>query len=126
MLVDVLLETFGHDNTPFLDALKQRGFHVVEDAHSNYPKTQMSLASSMNLDYLDPEQLKAEWDEALPNFVAQIWDNKVMDVLAGYGYEFPTFSSGVAATEINACQWGGVGMCTISMSLRSSTSRKSA
>lgn len=98
---DVLLETFGHDNTPFLDALKQRGFHVVEDAHSNYPKTQMSLASSMNLDYLDPEQLKAEWDEALPNFVAQIWDNKVMDFLEGRGYEFPTFSSGVAATEIN-------------------------
>ena len=98
---DVLLETFGHDNTPFLDALMQRGFHVVEDAHSNYPKTQMSLASSMNLDYLDPEQLKAEWDEALPNFVAQIWDNNVMDFLEGRGYEFPTFSSGVAATEIN-------------------------
>lgn len=98
---DVLLETFGHDNTPFLEALKQRGFHVVEDAHSNYPKTQMSLASSMNLDYLDPEQLKAEWDEALPNFVAQIWDNKVMDFLESRGYEFPTFSSGVAATEIN-------------------------
>jgi len=98
---DVLLETFGHDNTPFLDALKERGFHVVGDAHSNYPKTQMSLASSMDLDYLDPEQLKAEWDEALPNFVAQIWDNKVMDFLESRGYEFPTFSSGVAATEIN-------------------------
>jgi hypothetical protein len=99
---DVLRDTFGHDNTPFLHALKERGFHVVEDAHSNYPKTQMSLASSMNLDYLDPEHLKAEWNEALPDFVAQIWDNKVMDFLAGYGYEFPTFSSGVAATEINA------------------------
>ena len=83
---DVLRDTFGHDNTPFLDALKERGFHVVEDAHSNYPKTQMSLASSMNLDYLDPGRLKAQWNEALPDFVAQIWDNKVMDFLAGYGY----------------------------------------
>ena len=98
---DVLLETFGLDNTPFLDALRERGFHVVEDGYSNYPKTQMSLASSMNLDYLDPERLQAEWNEALPDFVAQIWDNKVMDFLAGYGYEFPTFSSGVAATEID-------------------------
>ncbi len=97
---DVLQDTFGHDNTPFLNALKARGFHVVEDAHSNYPKTQMSLASSMNLDYLDPEHLKAEWNEALPDFVSQIWESKVMDFLAGYGYEFPTFSSGVAATEI--------------------------
>lgn len=98
---DELKATFGYDNTPFLDALKGRGFHVVEDAHSNYPKTQMSLASSMNFDYLDPEHLKEQWNEALPDFVAQIWDNKVMDFLAGYGYEFPTFSSGVAATEIN-------------------------
>lgn len=98
---DELKATFGYDNTPFLEALKERGFHVVEDAHSNYPKTQMSLASSMNFDYLDPEHLKAEWNEALPDFVAQIWDNKVMDFLAGYGYEFPTFSSGVAATEID-------------------------
>lgn len=97
---DVLMETFGYDNTPFLDGLRARGFHIVEDAHSNYPKTQMSLASSMNLNYLDPEHLKREWNEGLPDFVAQIWDNHVMDFLGGFGYEFPTFSSGVAATEI--------------------------
>jgi len=98
---DVLLETFDYDNSPFLNALAERGFYVVENAHSNYPKTQMSLASSLNLDYLDPEHLQAEWNEALPDFVAQIWDNTVMDFLADYGYEFPTFSSGVAATEID-------------------------
>jgi len=98
---DVLLETFGLDNTPFLDALKERGFHVVDDSYSNYPKTQMSLASSMNLDYLDPDHVEAEWNKGLPDFVSQIWDNKVMDFLAGHGYEFPTFSSGVAATEID-------------------------
>ena len=98
---DILLETFDYDNTPFLEGLKERGFYTVEDSYSNYPKTQMSLASSMNLDYLDPKHLEAEWNEALPNFVAQIWDNKVMDFLESYGYEFPTFSSGVAATEID-------------------------
>ncbi len=98
---DVLLETFDYDNTPFLTALKERGFYTVQDAYSNYPKTQMSLASSMNLDYLDPDHLKAEWNEDLPDFVNQIWDNKVMDFLDSYGYEFPTFSSGVAATEID-------------------------
>lgn len=98
---DVLKETFDYDNTPFLEALKARGFHIVEDAYSNYPKTQMSLASSMNLDYLDPVRLQAEWNEGLPDFVAEIWDNKAMDFLESYGYEFPTFSSGVAATEID-------------------------
>ena len=82
---DVLLETFDYDNTPFLNALEERGFHIVDESYSNYPKTQMSLASSMNLDYLDPEHLQAEWNDALPDFVAQIWDNKVMDFLDSYG-----------------------------------------
>lgn len=99
---DVLKNTFDYDNTPFLEALEERGFYTVEDAYSNYPKTQMSLASSMNLNYLDWEHLQAEWNDSLPDFVAQIWDNKVMDFLASYGYEFPTFSSGVAATEIES------------------------
>ncbi len=31
-----------------------------------------------------------------------------------------------AATEMSACQWGGVAMWTMSMSGRASTSRKSA
>ena len=48
----VLKDLFGHDNTPFLDFLRSKGFYVAEDSTTNYPRTSHSLASSLNLDYL--------------------------------------------------------------------------
>jgi hypothetical protein len=48
-----LRDQFGFDNSPFLDALAAKGFHVVATPHTNYPRTSLSLASSLNLSYLD-------------------------------------------------------------------------
>jgi hypothetical protein len=50
---DALLREFGFDNTPFLEALEERGFFVAGDSRANYPKTLLSLASTLNMDYLD-------------------------------------------------------------------------
>jgi hypothetical protein len=97
---DYLQSAFGYDNTPFLDALRKRGFYIAEKSRSNYPRTQMSLASSMNLTYLDEDLVRGEWGKNLPVFVRQIWDNQLMDFLSARGYEIPAFSSGIAATEI--------------------------
>jgi len=55
-----LSETYEFDNEPFLSALEERGFRVARHAHSNYVKTPLSLASSLNVDYLDTDALKAE------------------------------------------------------------------
>jgi hypothetical protein len=55
-----LAETYDFDNEPFLTALEDRGFHVARHAHANYIKTPLSLASSLNLDYLDADALEAE------------------------------------------------------------------
>ncbi len=55
-----LAEHYGYDNSPFLDALRERGFYVAEDAHANYIKTPLSLVSSLSMDYLDGEALQAE------------------------------------------------------------------
>ena len=55
-----LAETYQFDNEPFLTALEARGFDVARNAHANYGKTPLSLASSLNLDYLDADALKAE------------------------------------------------------------------
>ncbi len=54
-----LAEGFDFDNEPFLTALEERGFHVARHAHANYIKTPLSLVSSLNMDYLDPEPLVA-------------------------------------------------------------------
>jgi len=58
-----LEETYDFDNEPFLTALEERGFDVARHAHSNYIKTPLSLASSLNMDLLDTDALKAEATE---------------------------------------------------------------
>jgi hypothetical protein len=50
---DVLKDVFGYDNQPFLTALEDRGFYVAPEASSNYSNTQLSIASSLNMRYLD-------------------------------------------------------------------------
>jgi hypothetical protein len=48
-----LEELYGFDNGGFLEALERRGFYVAHESLANYPKTTHSLASSLNMDYLD-------------------------------------------------------------------------
>lgn len=48
---DVLKDLYGHDDT-FVDYLRRRGFYVADRAASNYAQTSLSLASSLNLDYV--------------------------------------------------------------------------
>ncbi len=41
-----------YDNSAFEKDLKNRGFHIVTESHSNYRYTPHSIASLMNMDYL--------------------------------------------------------------------------
>lgn len=50
---DILKEQFGHDNSDFLDSLREMGFYIAECSQSNYAQTQLSLASSLNFNYID-------------------------------------------------------------------------
>jgi hypothetical protein len=43
---------FGFDNNPFYKALRARGLYVADHATTNYPLTALSLAASLNLDYV--------------------------------------------------------------------------
>jgi hypothetical protein len=58
-----LRDVYDFDNEPFLTALEERGFEVPRHAHANYIKTPLSLGSSLNMDYLDADALKAEATE---------------------------------------------------------------
>ncbi len=49
---DTLQTYFHFDNQPFLDRLKAMGFYVATCSRSNYTSTETSLASSLNLNYL--------------------------------------------------------------------------
>lgn len=50
---DILHDVYDFDNTPFTTELTRRGFYVADKAYANYPMTFLSLASSLNMTYLD-------------------------------------------------------------------------
>jgi hypothetical protein len=97
---DVLLDRYGLDNRPFLDALEGRGFYVAEDSRSNYSLTFMSLAASLNLGYLPEigDLLRAESD-----YYTLVYDrvdrNEVTRALQEMGYTYIHFNSGWGPTN---------------------------
>ncbi len=51
---EVLRNFYHYDNEPFLNQLRAAGFRIIDGAVANYPMTHLSLASSLNMNYLGP------------------------------------------------------------------------
>jgi hypothetical protein len=49
---DILADDFGYDNSPFLNGLREMGFYVADCSRSNYDHTNLTLASELNLEYV--------------------------------------------------------------------------
>lgn len=98
---DVLQEMYQYENFEFLNDLSEKGFYVAGGSKSNYSQTSLSLASSLNLVYLDDlvNRVGMESDNRIP-LEEMIRNSSVHGFLRQYGYTFVTFSSGYAATEI--------------------------
>lgn len=87
---DQLLETFDYDNSRFVDFLEQRDFQVAERSLTNYPRTPHSLASTLNMTYLDEVADRIEPGDA-DRIVAihrMLADHRVGDILTESGYEY--------------------------------------
>ncbi|MHB9107909.1 MAG: sulfatase-like hydrolase/transferase [Armatimonadota bacterium] len=50
---DTLQRVFSYNNRPFLSHLEQQGFYVAGKSRTNYCTTEVSLVSSLNMNYLD-------------------------------------------------------------------------
>jgi hypothetical protein len=50
---DILKELFHYDNSNFIDYLEKVGFVVPENAHSNYPRTALSISSTLDMQYIN-------------------------------------------------------------------------
>lgn len=99
---DVLNEVWEYDNSGFVDYLTDKGFYVVPRGHSNYAITFLSLASSLNMQYLNhlADTLGAEsTDRSIPNEMIQ--DSEVVRFLKGIGYKFVHFQTGWGPTARN-------------------------
>lgn len=95
-----LKNDFHFDNSDFINFLKSKDFFVPSKSHSNYSLTFLSLASSLNLQYLGylEEQIGTNsCDRTVPYQMIQT--SEVVKFLKSKGYRFINFSSGWGATD---------------------------
>jgi hypothetical protein len=95
-----LRDRYRYDNAPFLTSLGDRGFHVVLDAVANYPKTAHSLASSLNMSFLDGlvREQGTDSDDWGPIY-AGLNDSRVARGLTSIGYTYDHVGSWWAPTN---------------------------
>jgi hypothetical protein len=98
-----LEEYFGYDNAEFMEFLEDSGFYVADESFANYHETFLSLASSLNMEYLDGlsrEVGEDNSDHTPAN--AMIEDHRVWRILKEqHGYKFIQFGSWWGPTEGN-------------------------
>ena len=87
----VLRQDFHYDNSPFLDALRDRGFYVADQSTANYLKTAPSIQSARDMEYLDGATLlseaksPADWGPLYADLKAPF---DVQEFLDSVGYRF--------------------------------------
>lgn len=99
--MDVVQELFQYDNSPFIEHLQGRGFYVANQSNSNYVQTSLSLASSMNLDYLGNltgTNIQSEDRDPLKELIR---NSQIRNFLEAQGYQTITFATPYSLTNIS-------------------------
>lgn len=98
---DVLKTIYEFDNSEFYQNLENRGFVILNKSLSNYAHTSLSLASSLNMNYIDSliKVIDPLSEDRTP-LNELISNNKVVKILREKKYKFITFSTGMSFTEI--------------------------
>lgn len=98
---DVLETAFGYDNSAFIEGLEEMGFYVASCSQSNYTRTELSLGSSLNMEYLqnlDPEHFVPENLDRTP-----LWEllqhGSVRRIVESAGYRTVAFATGFPWSE---------------------------
>jgi hypothetical protein len=96
---DVLAELYGLDLSPVVRQLESHGFVVPAAARSNYAQTYLSLASSLNMSYLDrlAGGLKESEDRRALDYLIQ--HNAFFALAKRAGYRIVAIGSDYSATE---------------------------
>ncbi|MBX9667483.1 MAG: hypothetical protein K2X93_07680 [Candidatus Obscuribacterales bacterium] len=107
---DVMTLLTGVEDHSFQDTLRDLGFYVAVNSHTNYEHTRPSLASSLNMMLLDDVSTayrRCAIDERenpqLRVCGKLIRDNRLVHYLRRAGYKFVNYSSGCEPTNWNPC-----------------------
>ncbi len=97
-----LKQFYDYDNNEFTDYLTEKGFYIAKESTSNYPNSFLSLASSLNMEYINylSDDIGVESEDRTMVY-QMIENNKVMSFLKSRGYKFIHFSSGWGPTNYN-------------------------
>jgi hypothetical protein len=90
---DVLLEIFGLDNSEFIRELEDMGFYVVPCSQSNYARTRLSVASTLNMDYIQNLAPDLQADEISFWVKPYLLHGEVRTLFEELGYETVAFSN---------------------------------
>lgn len=98
---DFLRDYYGYDNQQFIKFLETNDFIVADQGRANYNQTALSIASSLNLQYINEIAGQVGRDSGGRQPLALlIRDNQVRSILEETGYQFIAFSTGYSPTEI--------------------------
>ena len=97
---DVLNNEYGYDNSGFLNTLRGLGFVIAECSQSNYAQTQISLATTLNFNYLDAlsDRFTPGSDDRT-GLDTLIHRSAARQSLEKAGYKTVAFATGFLATE---------------------------
>lgn len=97
-----LADYYGFDNSAFTDALGERGFFVAGSSRSNYMQSRLSMASSLNLEYVNYLTGDLGKDSRASGVLNEmIEDSGLAQYLASKGYKFAFFGSNWSGTKKN-------------------------
>lgn len=87
-----LQEYYHYDNSAFESFLKQKGFHISPRSRSNYPATVYSMASMLNMRYLDSTERDRSKNFTYKNMLGLINHNAVAEYFKRFNYSIHNYS----------------------------------
>jgi hypothetical protein len=98
---DELSQYYHLDISEFINQLKTTGFYIVRCSQSNYGVTDFSLASALNMNYIEefgppPANSRSQWTP----LGEPIRHSLVRQIFEGMGYKTVAFDSGVWWSEL--------------------------
>lgn len=83
---------WGYNNSGLYNFLKKNGFYVARESRSSYNQTHFTLASTLNLSYLQYDSFNKLTAAHYPNLFRLIKNNKLVNMLEQHGYKIINYS----------------------------------
>lgn len=90
---DLLKDEFGFDNSEFISKLTEMGFKIPSCTLSNYDGTEYSMASTLNMNYLDQMDIPLTTEQNTAAIYGAIKSSEVRQRFENLGYQFVTFKT---------------------------------